>query len=67
MWDWYERLPVVPRDFAVLAAALCGSYYASGILLNHTGAENNSALVFKPIQKDGKTVDPALYLTFEEK
>ena len=43
---WYDGLPHVPRDFAVLLAALCGAYYVSTILLQHTGVENNSALVF---------------------
>ena len=42
----YEGLPHVPRDIAVLGAALAAAYYASDILLNHTGVENNSALVF---------------------
>ena len=42
----YEKLPHMPRDFMVLAVSMCAAYYASGILLNHTGAENNSALVF---------------------
>jgi two-component system sensor histidine kinase KdpD len=36
----------VPRDIAVLGASLASAYYASDILLNHTGVENNSALVF---------------------
>ena len=30
----------------VTGGFLCLAYYSSGILLNHTGAENNSALVF---------------------
>ena len=45
-WKGFEALPHIPRDFVVLGVALCAAYYASGILLNHTGAENNSALVF---------------------
>ena len=45
-WELYDRIPTVPRDLVVSGAALCGAYYASSILLNHTGAENNSALVF---------------------
>ena len=44
--NWYDRLPHIPRDFAVLFAALCSAYYCSAILLKHTGVENNSALVF---------------------
>ena len=43
---WYGSLPHVPRDCGVLFAALCSAYYASTILLRHTGVENNSALVF---------------------
>ena len=43
---WYDGLPHIPRDFVVLLTALCGAYYASTILLQHTGVENNSALVF---------------------
>jgi len=46
LWNRYESLPHVPRDLTVLAIALCLAYYASDILLNHTGVENNSALVF---------------------
>lgn len=42
----FNRMPAVPRDLAVLGASLYTAYYASSILLNHTGAENNSALVF---------------------
>ena len=42
----YDQLPHVPRDWGVLILALCGAYYASAILLQHTGVENNSALVF---------------------
>ena len=44
--SWYDGLPHVLRDFTVLLAALCGAYYISTILLQHTGVENNSALVF---------------------
>ena len=43
---WYDGLPHIPRDFVVLLTALCAAYYASTILLQHTGVENNSALVF---------------------
>ena len=45
-WDRFQALPHGPRDIAVLGVALCLAYYASDILLNHTGVENNSALVF---------------------
>lgn len=44
--SWYDGLPHILRDFTVLFAALCGAYYISTILLQHTGVENNSALVF---------------------
>lgn len=46
LWAVYDRLPALPRDICTTIAALSGAYYASSILLNHTGAENNSALVF---------------------
>ena len=46
LWEAYDRLSAVPRDICVTILALSGAYYASSILLNHTGAENNSALVF---------------------
>ena len=46
MRNWYDGLPHVPRDFVVLFTALCAAYYVSTILLQHTGVENNSALVF---------------------
>lgn len=45
-WEWFEKIPSVPRDILVTILALCTAYYASTILLHHTGAENNSALVF---------------------
>ena len=45
-WASYDALPNAPRDVFVLGAALALAYYASDILLNHTGVENNSALVF---------------------
>ena len=47
--DWLSRneKPLrVARDIMVLGASLALAYYASDILLNHTGVENNSALVF---------------------
>ena len=46
LWEAYDRLSAVPRDICVTILALSAAYYASSILLNHTGAENNSALVF---------------------
>ena len=46
VWAAYDRLPALPRDIFTTFIALSGAYYASCILLNHTGAENNSALVF---------------------
>ena len=42
----YDRLPAVPRDLAVTTLFLVGSYLISGILIHHTGGENNSALVY---------------------
>lgn len=42
----YDHAPVVPRDVVILVTSMGLAAYASGILLNHTGAENNSALVF---------------------
>ena len=44
--DGYDKLPHIPRDCIVLFIALCSAYYCSTILLQHTGVENNSALVF---------------------
>ena len=47
--DWLSRneKPLrVARDIMVLGVSLALAYYASDILLNHTGVENNSALVF---------------------
>ena len=44
--NWFESVPHIPRDLVVLGLALCAAYYVSDILLNHTGVENNSALVF---------------------
>ena len=46
LWAVYDRMPAIPRDISVTFLALGGAYYASSILLRHTGAENNSALVF---------------------
>lgn len=42
----YEELPHIPRDLVMMGASLYLAYYASDILLAHTGVENNSALVF---------------------
>lgn len=39
-------IPETPRSLIVSGLFLCGAYLASGILINHTGGENNSALVF---------------------
>ncbi|MCI9156899.1 MAG: DUF4118 domain-containing protein [Lawsonibacter sp.] len=42
----FHRIPHIPRNIGVMAVFLCGAYYASSILISHTGGENNSALVF---------------------
>ncbi len=39
-------LPKIPRNLIVTFLFLCGAYLSSRILIGHTGAENNSALVF---------------------
>ena len=39
-------LPPVPRNLLISLLFLCIAYVVSNILLGHTGAENNSALVF---------------------
>lgn len=44
--DWFYRIPEIPRDLSVTVLFLCIAYYVSGILITHTGGENNSALVF---------------------
>ncbi len=44
--DRFHRIPAVPRDIAVTALFLCAAYFSSGLLITHTGGENNSALVF---------------------
>ena len=41
-----HRIPALPRNILVTALLLCAAYFASGILISHTGGENNSALVF---------------------
>ncbi len=42
----FHRVPAVPRDLAVTALFLWAAFLASGILISHTGDENNSSLVF---------------------
>ena len=42
----FNRIPVFPRDLGVTALFLCAAYYVSSLLIDHTGGENNSALVF---------------------
>ncbi len=44
--EQFLRIPEMPRSLIVSGLFLCGAYLASGILINHTGGENNSALVF---------------------
>lgn len=39
-------LPPVLRNLLITLFFLCGAYLVSSILIGHTGAENNSALVF---------------------
>ena len=41
-----HRIPSVPRDIITTALLLYAAYWTSGILISHTGGENNSALVF---------------------
>ena len=41
-----HRIPSVPRDILTTALLLYAAYWISGILISHTGGENNSALVF---------------------
>ena len=41
-----HRIPSVPRDILTTALLLYAAYWTSGILISHTGGENNSALVF---------------------
>ena len=41
-----HRIPAIPRNLGVTALFLCAAYWASSILIGHTGGENNSALVF---------------------
>ena len=42
----YQKIPERLRDAAIACGFLCLAYYGSSILLDYTGAENNSALVF---------------------
>ena len=42
----FHRIPAIPRNIGVMALFLCAAYWASSILITHTGGENNSALVF---------------------
>ena len=50
LYHWADvqghRIPAVPRNLGITALFLCAAYYASSILIGHTGGENNSALVF---------------------
>ncbi|MEY8403963.1 DUF4118 domain-containing protein [Oscillospiraceae bacterium 44-34] len=41
-----HRIPTIPRNFGITILFLCAAYYASSVLIHHTGGENNSALVF---------------------
>ena len=41
-----HRIPSVPRDILTTALLPYAAYWISGILISHTGGENNSALVF---------------------
>jgi len=42
----FFRIPERPRDILITLFFLSAAYYASSILISHTGGENNSALVF---------------------
>ena len=42
----YYRIPSVPRCLGAMTLLQAVAYMASGILISHTGAENNSALVY---------------------
>ena len=50
LYHWVDvqghRIPAVPRNLGVMALFLCAAYWASSILIGHTGGENNSAPVF---------------------
>lgn len=43
---FWGRLPVIPRDITATIFLIWTAYFSSSLLLGHTGAENNSALVF---------------------
>ena len=43
---FWNRLPHVPRDVSITVLFLLVAYCISDMLLGHTGAENNTALVF---------------------
>ena len=42
----FHYIPLIPRNLLITALFLCGAFWTSGILISHTGGENNSALVF---------------------
>lgn len=44
--QFWNRLPATPRNIGATVVVLWVAYVISGMLLGHTGAENNSALVF---------------------
>ena len=44
--EQFNRIPRLPRNILVTALFLCAAYFISGLLIGHTGGENNSALVF---------------------
>lgn len=44
--DLFHRIPELPRNILVTVLFLCAAYLISGLLIGHTGGENNSALVF---------------------
>lgn len=44
--EGFYRIPAIPRDCIVTVLFLFAAFMASSALINHTGGENNSALVF---------------------
>ena len=50
LYHWVDiqghRIPALPRNLGITVLFLCAAYWASSILITHTGGENNSALVF---------------------
>ena len=44
--QFWNRLPTLPRNIGATTLVLWVAYVISGMLLGHTGVENNSALVF---------------------